>query len=191
MADYPIIFDPAAMRSLLAGRKSQARLLASSPLRQCQPGDRLWVKESFAGGKTPFGQTHEIFAPVRSAEFVVFMDGWRQHRDGRGRAGPIPTSASLDWSPAIHLPRWASRRTLVVDRVRVEPLHQIDQAGVVAEGLVRPWGGLLWRWDQPGRGVWRDPGRAFATCWDRVHGTAGERWADNPDVVTLCFSLVS
>ncbi len=191
MADHPILFDAQAMRSLLAGRKTQARLLAGSPLRGCVAGDRLWVREACAGGELAADGVQEISAAVKRASFVVFLDGWRQYRDGRGKAGPVPTNRNLTWTPAILMPRWASRATLVVEEVRVERLQMVGADGVVAEGQVRRFAGLYWRWSAPVRGVWRDPRAVFAALWDATHGTSGERWKDDPEVVAVRFRVES
>lgn len=48
MKDFPIIFSGPMVSALLAGRKTMTRRLVTSPLRKVLPGDRLWVRESFA-----------------------------------------------------------------------------------------------------------------------------------------------
>ena len=188
-AEQPILFDASAMRSLLAGAKTQARLLAGSPLRECRPGDLLWVKECFAGGAFAPDGEQMITAAVRRAPFVVFMDGWRKFRDGRLLRGPVPTNPNLRWMPAILMPRWASRATLVVEAVRVARLRDIGPDEVVAEGRATRFVGLYWRFRAPVRGVWRDPRAAYAALWNGHHGTAGERWEDDPEVVVLQFRV--
>lgn len=189
MTDRPIILDANAMRALRSGRKTQTRLPATSPLRTCRPGDRLWVKETCAGGRIPAGEAREYFAAMRSAEFVVFPDGWRQHRDGGGHPGPVLTSTALQWTPAIHMPRWASRATLIVESVRIGSLRNISRNDILAEGQLACFAGLFWRWHKPVRGLWRDPLSAFAAMWNASHGTTGERWEDNPEVVVLEFRV--
>jgi len=131
----------------------------------------------------------EESAKLRNAELVVLADGWRQHRDGTGRAGSPPTNKRLLWTPAISMPRWASRATLTVEAVRIEPLQAIRRDHVRAEGLLPVCGGLLWRWPPPVRGLWRDPRRAFAAMWDRHHATPGTRWSDAPTVIVLQVRL--
>lgn len=187
--EHPILFDASAMRSLLAGAKTQARLLAGSPLRDCRPGDRLWVKESFAGGELAPDGEQMITAATRRAPFVVFMDGGRKFRDGRLLRGPVPTNPNLRWIPAILMPRWASRATLIVEAVRVGRLRDIGADEVVAEGRATRFAGLYWRCHKPVRGVWRDPRPAYAALWNGHHGTAGERWEDDPAVVVIQFRL--
>ena len=142
MASYPFILAPDAADRVRAGAKTQVRLIASSPLRDCRPGDRLWVKETCVGGRRAPGQSHDLFAAIYKADFVVFTDGWRQDKQGHGQQGCVPTSRKLEWAPAIRMPRWASRTELVVESVTVEPLRGIDRAGVVADGQGRgPRGG--------------------------------------------------
>lgn len=189
MSDRPIILDANAMRALHGGRKTQARLLSTTPLRACRPGDRLWVKEACASGRIPAGETREYFCAMRSADFVAFPDGWRQHRDGRGHPGPVLTSPTLQWTPAIHMPRWASRATLIIESMRIEPLQYIGPKDILAEGQLARFAGLFWRWSKPVRGVWRDPVRPFAALWNASHGTPGERWEDNPEVIVLGFRV--
>jgi hypothetical protein len=189
MTDRPIIFDANAVRALRGGKKTQVRLVASSPLRSCRPGDRLWVRETCVGGRIPQGETSEHFSAMRNAEFVVFPDGWRQHRDGHGHHGAILKSRSIQWTPAIHMPRWASRATLITDAVRVEPLQRICRDDIIADAQFARFAGFFWRWNRPVRGVWLDPVHPFSALWNASHGTAGERWDDNPDVIVLDFRV--
>lgn len=186
MSDLSIIFDPAAVRSLIAGERTQARRLASSPLRACRPGDRVWVKEACIGAVRD-DAAREISAPMRSAEFAILVDGWRQYRNGQARTGHPPTNTGLAWIPAIHMPRWASRVALVVEAVRIERLQAISRDDIRAEGLRPVLAGLLWRWQPPFRGLWRDPLRAYTAMWNAAHGTEGERWEDDPETVVLTF----
>ena len=43
--------------------------------------------------------------------------------------------SSPDWRPSIHMPKEAARIFLKVKKVRVERLQDIDDDGVVSEGL--------------------------------------------------------
>lgn len=190
MTEYPLLLDAAGLRALRTGAKTQTRLLASSPLSACQPGDRLWVKEGCAGvQKVAGGQ--ELSAKIGNADFVAFADGWRQYRDGSGHPGPPPTGSRIVWTPAIHMPRWACRTLLIVEHVEIRPLQSIGREDLRAEGGFMAAAGLFWRWRAPVRGIWRDPRGAFAALWNVTHGTAGERWEDNPAVVVLTFSHAS
>lgn len=187
--DWPILFPTVATRALIAGRKHEARRLASSPLAACRPGDRLWVKEPFAARR--HGAPHEAlgrWSPVREADFVVLGDGTRRDRQGMETRGHAPPPDQVSWAPALHLPRWASRLTLIVERVDAQPLQAILHEAAIAEGMAPILPGL---WRRPGGWrLWRDPRAAFARQWDTDHGTDSERWAANPMVVALRFTVV-
>jgi len=188
MAERPIILDPATAQAVLGGRRTRLRVLATPAMRACRPGDRLWVRETFVAGRTEV-DGRESFAAVARAQFAVFLDGWRRYRDGSGRAGPVPTSARLQWKAAIQMPRWASRATLRVTEARVQRLQALRPAEAVAECGLGRVGPLCWRLRGPVKGIWRSPRHAFAAMWNATHGTVGERWEDDPEVVVLGFEV--
>ena len=79
-----------------------------------QPGDRLWVRETFG-----HFERNENFKP--GAEVFYRADG---------------NCLELEpWRPSIHMPRWASRITLEITGVRVERLQDISEADAYAEGI--------------------------------------------------------
>jgi hypothetical protein len=77
-----------------------------------QPGDRLWVRETW--GKLDMGSAC--------------------HRADDESATP----ADGRWRPSIHMPRWASRLTLEVTDVRVQRLREISEEDARAEGVDAP-----------------------------------------------------
>jgi hypothetical protein len=179
-----LIADPARAAGLRDGRETRLRVLATSALAACRPGDRIRVREASVAGVIDAGGA-ECSARPRDAAFVIFADGWRQHRDGSGHAGPRPTNPRLLWTPAIHMPAWATRTILVVTGVRRARLRDIDRAEIMASGVTRIAFGLLWRCPRPTPGLWRTPERAYRARWNRTHATPGERWEDDPEVVAL------
>lgn len=104
------------------------RIIASQFCPYGQPGDRLWVRETWRGVVeiNPPGKTTELgiarYVPdqeyCRRVEYRATQD-----RDG----GP--------WRPSTHMPRWASRITLEVTGVRIENLQDISEADAIAEGI--------------------------------------------------------
>ena len=168
----------------------RAGLPAGSPLADCRPGDRLWVREAFVYGRTPEGEAQDVATARHTAEFVAFPDGWRRDPTGREWRGDPPKRDALIWTPGVHMPRWASRAGLLIDAVTIEPLHAMRQADFRAEGLEPLLCGLLWRWPRPIAGLWLRPERAYAARWNALHGKDGQRWRDNPEALVLRFRLV-
>ncbi len=186
---FPILFEIDAIRSILAGRKTQDRRLAQSALGVCRPGDRLWVRERFAPGRVPAGQSREHFCALGKAEFVVCQDGWRQFRDGSGHFGPKLARRSARWMPAMQMPRWASRATLLVHSAHFENLQSATASDISDEGMVASFGGVFWHRYRPRDGIWRNPSTAYAAYWNKSRSSPGERWQDDPIVVALRFQL--
>ena len=87
----------------------------SSHLVKCpfgQPGDFLWVKETFA----------------RYPQFTYKADRY-EFKDSNGKVW-IPK-----WTPSIHMPRHLSRILLQVINIRVERVQDISEEDVKAEGV--------------------------------------------------------
>jgi hypothetical protein len=83
-----------------------------------QPGDRLWVRETWAHVPTEEGMGYIYRADGESA-FDCIREGW-------DFTGP--------WKPSIFCPRAASRITLEITGVRVERLLDITADDCRAEG---------------------------------------------------------
>lgn len=178
MAVRPIIFSAPMVRRLIALGKTQTRRLATSPLRKCEPGDLLYVRESWQalslGDYQPTMESR--YADVRYAATDPLANS---DQDVRGYA----------WRPSIHMPRWASRIALQVEGVRIEPLQSISHEDCIAEG-VEPLNGdgpnfytvALpggWNFSQP------TPRPCYEQLWRELHGDAS--WDANPDVLVLTF----
>jgi len=186
MRDF-VIADPGMAAAILSGRKTQMRVPMASPLARAAPGERLWLREACIAGRLVDGQVYTT--SLAKADFVIFADGWRQHRDGSGQGGRRPTDPDHRWMTALHMPRWASRATLLVSSARMERLQAIGRADIRAEGARPLAGGLLWRWPPPIPGLHGSARRAFARYWDIQHAAPGERWQDDPEVMVLGFRV--
>ena len=77
------------------------------------PGDRLWVRESFR--ENYFGDAHEGTA----------KHGYRADFDPIKLAGVVPEPR---WTPAIYMPRACSRLTLKITDVRAQRLNDMSEA---------------------------------------------------------------
>jgi hypothetical protein len=83
-----------------------------------KPGDRLWVRETFAT-RHPYDLEEEHL--TYRADYLELSEGI--------------LSAGWGWRPSIFMPRAASRITLEVTGVRVERLQDISEADAIAEGV--------------------------------------------------------
>lgn len=191
--DIPIIFSAAMVRALLEGRKTQTRRVAvtsrtlseesspgryrsrtkllDSPWKRTVPGDRLWVRENFAyvGTCDPGFLTFAATYPDDLAKY------------GCENVPPTLKEAGYKWRPSIHMPREASRMTLLVTAVKVERLNDITEVDAIAEG-VRP---II----DHGAGSAPYLHRiAFEQLWMRLHG--GDAWLANPLVVAITFRVI-
>jgi len=167
MRERPILFSGPMVRAILAGRKTQTRRLVKLPgytiderddgtpwpwrmswahgdpegseWGACpygRPGDRLWVRETWRAWAT-VGAGSEVRVTWRADD--AYRD---QHMPGEWS---VPKSVARGaWGPSILMPRWASRLTLDVVRVRVERLQDISEADVAAEGITPESVCALW-----------------------------------------------
>jgi len=204
MKERPILFSAPMVRALLAGRKTQTRrhlyvvrkatpsacfdrryppplldmdrpqhgpgeCFTLSDWRKVQPGDRLWVRETWMqlyeadndGGLTclpPTGESSRL--ALRRAKYRA--------------DGEKPAGFAAKWTPAIHMPRWASRITLEVTGVRVERLQDISRGDAMDEGC--PF---------PNMAQGPDPRQWYADLWASINGPGS--WDANPWVWVIGF----
>ena len=168
--ERPILFSGPMVNAYRDGRKTKTRRVAKMPLdlSSCpygQPGDYLWVRESWKtfaewdiippSALPAYDDPVPIFYPADCYFSPVIEDipVW-----GRSR------------SP-IHMPRWASRITLEILNVRVEPLQDITDEDAIAEGVL------------PDEHV--SPRERFRWLWESINGY--ELWASNPLVWVIEF----
>lgn len=147
MAERPILFQGAMVRALLAGTKTQTwrawreqppagvRVAYVPGETRCpygQPGDRLWVKETFR-----FTSDFDGDSPTRVAERCLdagYRTPWapiQYEADGTRRNWQHVGTPPHEGPPqpgktrvSIHMPRWACRLVLDVTEVRVERTTQ-------------------------------------------------------------------
>lgn len=183
MRERPILFSGPMVRALLNGTKTQTRRVAmhtvcgvrvarlaydpAPDVRACPygvPGDRLWVRETFA--------------PFSTGGAVYRADKPRFSPDAHEVVGG-------SWHPSIHMPRWASRLMLRITDVRVERLQDISEADAKAEGVepiqCEPASLAFGTWKARFR--YRD---AYRALWDSINGKRAE-WSSNPWVWVVAF----
>lgn len=199
MTDLPIIFSATMIAALLAGRKSQTRRIAGaykpiykgcddlvykpSPWQKVQPGDRLWVRENYLI-KPWFGAGRNSIVGI---ECMVGEDApklcWHSCPPAIAKAFLARTAPQ----PSIHMPRWASRLTLIVEGVKVEPLQDIDAQDSIAEGVECSTCEAMGKSACAGLGCFASIA-AFRNIWQRLHDA--DCWDANPEVVAVSFRVV-
>jgi len=141
-----------------------------------QPGDRLWVRESFADLRgTGIEHRPNIDGPIQryaySADTLPGSPGDFARKD-----------YGIKWRPSIHMPREACRLVLEITAVRVERLQAITEADAVAEGLSQSESGS-WL-----PGPCDHPEWAFHQLWSQLYGEPA--WEANPWVWVIEFKRV-
>lgn len=194
MKERPILFSGPMVRAILEGRKTVTRReVKKSAALDClaagfepsfltvpgnadlcpygQPGDRLWVRETWARvgtgdpGYLVYRATYPNCLPpgVENVPADIRDEGYR-------------------WRPSIHMPRAASRILLEITAVRVERLQEISEEQARAEGYPadreRETGGSgldAWLW--------------FRSLWGEINGP--EAFSANPWVWVVEFKRVT
>jgi hypothetical protein len=150
------------------------------------PGDRLWVRESLAAKNSDLGGMLGLTVPItevdptRSDLCITYSADGEEAVDG--------ADFNYAWTakrltvPSIHMPRWASRLTLLVTSVKIERLQDISEADARSEGVDPAVAG------QDADGPIRTHRTGFARIWTMLHGA--ESWTANPDVVVIGFDVI-
>lgn len=159
---------------------------------QGEPGDRLWVRETFQPLLT--GEISEHAADYRTGlgyrvnypatdDLVEFYDVYKE-------------TDSQACRPSIFMPRWASRINLENQLVRVERVQDISEEDAKAEGcdphvaghgIVTP------------EEIAADPGflnyasyrEGFRILWDSINYLRGYGWHSNPWVFATTFKRIT
>ena len=196
MKAHPILFNAESIKAILDGRKTQTRREIKCPpdllrvndgqiwKREApdgvwfhwlpvtyspygQPGDHLWVRETWAASR--------LFDDLKPSE-IYPDDTSLWYKAGGDHVLPGDEKGKLRSS--IFMPRWASRITLEVSSVRVEQVQDISHADALAEGIDpdAPYNNY-------GTGsIYRD---TFAELWDSINAKRGYGWNVNSWVWVL------
>lgn len=146
-----------------------------------QPGDRLWVRETWAledcgaDGKRVVWQADRAARWVGDGDETVDSEVYYLQSDyNPGR-----------WRPSIHIPRKHSRLTLEVTDVRVQRLQDISEEDARAEGVqAAPF-------CKAGRPDGMEHVEAFEDLWQRINSKRpGCSWDANPLVWAISFKVL-
>ncbi len=141
------------------------------------PGDRLYVREHWrCDARLDKKSPSEIDTKYPGISYIATGEPDDFGVEGRFRQG-------------MHMPRWASRLTLIVTEVRVQRLQEISEADALAEGITkhgRFFGVAEADWDSASTVSAVD---AYANLWDSLNADRGYGWAANPWVVAYSFTV--
>ena len=189
MTERPILFSAPMVRAILAGTKTQTRRVLKGmqpwgcnggkpewaiagtqpPCPYGQPGDLLWVRETFAEGIHQMADVnHWVYAADRFGEQQRLGDRWK---------------------PSIHMPRAACRLVLEITSVRAERLQAISENDAKAEGIEQT-AHDFWRLygSHYGANATFSPRTSFRTLWESINGA--ESWAADPWVWVVEFRSI-
>ena len=130
-----------------------------------QPGDRIWVRETWAE------------AGAGAPELKLYRANYPAHVPSRYEN--VPSAKQIRWTPSIHMPRWASRILLEITNVRVERLNSITEEDAGNEGYPAdpsPFGGYMDKW------LW------FRQLWDGIYPE--QSFKHNPWVWVIEFKRI-
>jgi len=145
-----------------------------------QSGDRLWVRE-----KHSLWKLSSVPATNDDATYCCFPDGSQKFRSGKYHNCDFAVNdqawpSFIKWRPSIFMPRWASRITLEVLKVRVERVQNIQGYDVADE--LGTGGGLA--------DDYAEDYERFIALWDSINAKRGFGWSGNPWVWVIEFRLL-
>lgn len=205
MKERPILFSAPIVRAILDGKKTQTRRIVKPqpdfdpwhhahidklwPCPYGQPGDQLWVRETFR-----LGANLDNDCPTWSASSCVSVGGRlvgpiKYEADGAMLNEDVLNEDVLNdfggaWGKtrvSIHMPRWASRINLLIKSIRVERLNEISEEDAKAEGV-----------DGTAIGEYGTSNSeyilSFGALWESIHGD--NSWQQNPWVWVVEFEVM-
>ena len=187
---HPILFNGDMVRAIIAGRKTQTRMVVRP-----QPSGAWAVPPVTvsAGRWTSHGCTSDLRCPYGTPGDLLWVrEAWREVSSAMMADGSIPSQPARcvyradrpwdgPWRPSIHMPRWASRITLEVADVRAQRVQEITVDDAAAEGFLQDG-------DSPTEfgGRVRTIG-GFRDAWNHLYAPRGYGWSDNPWVWVVEF----
>lgn len=153
-----------------------------------QPGDRLWVRETwycdhFEVMRGPYLKPDDLDVgeAIDDGTLVYAADGLAPYEADQ----PI-------WKPSIHMPRWACRILLEITDVRVERLQDISDAEIEREGIdLDALADGQDRYDMCHAGSGADGRPTLRTAWRHLWESTGGNWEANPWVWVVEFKRVT
>lgn len=152
-----------------------------------QPGDRLWVRETWKGIKynnMDGDLSYGVEFKDGSQKYFDFDDNERFHQFGK-------FAFKKGWQSSIYMPKEATRIWLEVVNVRVERLQGITEEDAIKEGFEGfPCDHPIGRYacEDCMNSGWREPPQVeFMETWQSLNDKRGYGWDVNPWVWVVEF----
>lgn len=205
MKERPILFNGEMVKAILEGRKTQTRRViklrihevgkisqitvdeigvwqGKNPmsLMSCpygKPGDRLWVRETFAyvscgeNDKGAIKKGENGIYPIGEYDWDFYKIRYAATEDNCDWEG--------GWKPSIYIPRWASRINLEITDVRVERVQDISEEDAQSEGVEFEENSPSYEYSG-----------LFAHLWNSINQKRGYGWDKNPWVWVIEFKRI-
>lgn len=154
----PILFSEPMVRALLEGKKTQTRrIMKPQPALSAAGTTWLWrdcvftKTRPYCGVGASFARTPITSCPYGQRGGLLWVkEGWQAWKDfDKLTPSEIPNLSDVLYvadrpdflwdsrkRSLRYMPRWASRLTLEITRVRVEKLRQISETDAISEGFI-------------------------------------------------------
>lgn len=159
-----------------------------------QPGDRLWVQETWRHTAHDLDEARRITEDIMSGTAVdyaaTYIDKCMREL-GFSRDDAEMAFDFEEWRHHSKMPRWASRILLEVTAVRVERLQDISEADAQAEGARAndPCDHTRYSCAEIGCSGPGDYRGGFKDTWESINGPGS--WGANPWVWVVEFKRVT
>jgi hypothetical protein len=204
----PGIFSEESVQAMLAGRKDQTRRVAFKrrlglPWNLADTDPHIFSGRRddptswgypFADDGAPMSLTQwtGFLCPFGGAGDLIWVkEGWGYNPDFPGqlhaacyRADPEYKYDPIKWRSPLHMPRKASRLTLLITDVLPQRLQQINGFDAKREGIaIQP--------HLPADGTDLDfARREYCKLWDKLNSKRGYSWESDPWVFRITFQVI-
>lgn len=195
--EYPIIFSAPMVQAILDDKKHMTRRIVKLKEGETVDASTCWAVHPTKGGRLlrcPYGKKGERLWVRETWLFnwghccKACKDSALEKPENRTIESCLYRATSPDpelprWSPAIFMPRWASRITLEIVGVKLERLQDITEEDAIAEGVTPPEN--LGAWERAHHWEARE---AFRGLWESINGP--ESWERNDLVWAISFRRI-
>lgn len=193
MKEIPILFSTPMVQAILEGRKTMTRRIVKDVETDVTLIDRYnktgawtqWIDRKIAKQmKCRYGQPGDVLW-VRET-FGIYSDAFLF------KAGDIGIFKGIKWKPSIHMFKDYARIWLKVEEIRVERLQKISEGDARREGVKfasSTIGPCYLDYINGGYNAMTTAYHSFRSLWRKINGI--ESWDSNPWVWVIEFKVLS